>query len=103
MTENVISKEELKHIADLARLSLSENELNQLADELSETISHINILSELSSRLENLVETNQVSGLENVYREDVVDQRRALSQDEALSNGKSKYKGYFVVSAVIET
>jgi len=101
MTENGISKEEVKHIADLARLSLSETELSHLADELSETISHINILFELNSRLENLVETNQVSGLENVLREDTVDQKRVLTQEESLSNGKSTHDGFFVVKRIL--
>ena len=101
MPENKITKEEVKHIADLAKLTLSEQEVERFSGELSDTLSHINNLSELNFRLENLGETNQVSGLKNILREDEVDQRRILLQEEALSNGKSTHNGYFMVKRVI--
>jgi len=39
---------------------------------------------------------------ENVFREDVVDEKRMLSHESALSNAKNTHSGYFVVDAVLE-
>lgn len=101
MTANNISKEDVKRIAELARLSLSDEEMAKFSSELSETISYIDILSELNSRVENLGETYEISGLSNTYREDKVDESRMLSQKEALSNAKNTYRGYFVVPKIL--
>jgi len=101
MTETKITKEEVKHIAGLAKLPVSDTEIAIISAELSYTVSHINNLSELDNRTENLSETNQVSGLLNVFREDEIDTRRTLTQEDALKNAKRKYNGYFVVKRVI--
>jgi len=45
-------------------------------------------------------ETSQVTGMENVFREDEI--KPSLSQDEVLANAPRKYKGYFVVEAIFE-
>ncbi|MCL5004110.1 MAG: Asp-tRNA(Asn)/Glu-tRNA(Gln) amidotransferase subunit GatC [Patescibacteria group bacterium] len=99
MTE--ISKEEVKHIADLAKLPLSDEETGKLAVELSDTISHINILSKLNLKIKNLSETSQISGLRDIFREDVIDSKRILPQKEALSNCKNTHGGYFVVKRIL--
>jgi aspartyl-tRNA(Asn)/glutamyl-tRNA(Gln) amidotransferase subunit C len=101
MTESAISKEEVKHIADLAKLPLSGADVDKIAGELSDTISHINILAELNQRIGNLSETSQVSGLKDVFREDVLQPERNLSQQQALSNGKDTHDGYFVVKRIL--
>lgn len=100
MTTNNISKDDVKRIAELAKLSLSDREITKFSGELSETISYIDILTQLNSRVENLGETYEVSGLSNVFREDEVDRSRMLSQKETLSNAKNTYQGYFMVPKI---
>lgn len=100
MTANNISKDDVKRIAELAKLSLSDREITKFSGELSETISYIDILTQLNSRVENLGETYEVSGLSNVFREDEVDRSRMLSQKETLSNAKNTYQGYFMVPKI---
>lgn len=101
MTANNISKDDVKRIAELARLSLGDEEMAKLSSELSETISYIDILTQLNSRVENLGETYEVSGLSNVFRDDEIDESRMLSQEQALSNAKNTYRGYFMVSKIL--
>lgn len=101
MSLSNISKEDVKRIAELAKLSLSDEEITKFSGELSETISYIEILKELNSRIGNLGETYEVSGLNNVFREDEVDESRKLTQAETLSNAKKVYQGFFVVPKIL--
>ncbi|MBI3559237.1 Asp-tRNA(Asn)/Glu-tRNA(Gln) amidotransferase subunit GatC [Candidatus Gottesmanbacteria bacterium] len=50
----------------------------------------------------NVVPTSQVTGLTNVFREDVIETDRILTQSEALSNAKKTHNGYFVVPKILE-
>jgi Glu-tRNAGln amidotransferase C subunit. len=43
-----------------------------------------------------------VTDLENVFREDEVDENQMLSQDKALQQAKNKHNGYFVVDQILE-
>jgi aspartyl/glutamyl-tRNA(Asn/Gln) amidotransferase C subunit len=45
--------------------------------------------------------TFQVTGLENVTREDVVDEQRMFTQEQALANARAQHDGFFVVPQVI--
>jgi len=93
-----ISKKQVFHIADLARLSLKAREVEKLAAQLSETLDYVEVLKELDQEIKDLPSTTQVTNLQNVFREDRV--RPSLSQKEALSNAKKTYKGYFVTKAI---
>ena len=72
-----------------------------LESQLEETLETIAQLDEVDTK--NVEPTSQVTGMTNVFREDVIDQARILSQSEALSNAKNTHKGYFVVPALIES
>lgn len=65
-----ISKEEIKKIATLARLSLTPEEETHYAETISAVLEYMKILNEVDT--EAVEETSQVTGLENVVREDVV-------------------------------
>jgi len=67
-----LSKEEVQKIAKLARIELSEQEVDQFADQLTDVFEYFEKLKEVNT--ENVEITSQVTGLENVYREDKVDQ-----------------------------
>ena len=65
-----LSITEVEHIATLARLSLTAKEKEQYAKELSAIFDFFETLNEVDTS--NVLETNQVTGLKNIVREDVV-------------------------------
>lgn len=88
---------DVKKISKLANLPIKDEEIPSLEKALEETLSHINILEEVDTK--GVEPTNQVTGLENVTREDVAGP--SLSQDEALLNAKKKNNGMFEVDAIL--
>ncbi len=96
----MLSKSKVLHIANLARIELTENEITRLQSLLSETLEYIDILNELD--LINIEPTSQVTGLENIWREDKIGETQTLTQGEVLSNAPQKENGYFKVPLVIE-
>lgn len=93
-----LSTDDVKHVATLARLGLTSQELNKFQKQLSSIIDFVGKLNELDTK--NVEATSQVTGLENIFREDKITQ--SLSQEEALTNSPDKYKGYFKVKPVLE-
>jgi aspartyl-tRNA(Asn)/glutamyl-tRNA(Gln) amidotransferase subunit C len=97
MAQKLTDKEVL-HIAKLANLTLSEEEVSRFATQLSETLDYIAQLEKIN--IENTDPTFQTTGLTNVAREDEV--QPGLTQEQALCNSKSRYNGYFKVKAIFE-
>jgi len=98
MKNSKLSEGEVRHIAKLANLTLTEKEVKKFQNQLNETLAYIEVLSELNT--DTVEPTSQVTGLKNVVKEDLV--KSSISQKEALSGGKSKHDDYFKVKAVIE-
>jgi len=94
------SSDDVSHIAILANIPVSEEEKKQLAEGFTTTMKVVDVLK--NAQTNNVIPTDQVTGLENITREDVIDEARMLSQDEALRNAKRTYKGYFVVKQVLD-
>ena len=90
-------KIDISHIAKLANLPILPSEKNKLEKQLEETISYVDELSKVDTK--NVLPTSQVTGLENVTREDVA--KPSLTQEEALSNSKSTHNGLFKVDAIL--
>ncbi|MBI4089134.1 MAG: Asp-tRNA(Asn)/Glu-tRNA(Gln) amidotransferase subunit GatC [Candidatus Levybacteria bacterium] len=86
------------HVAKLANLPLKNEEIKKLEEQLSETLTYIEKLNSINT--ENIEPTSQVTGLENVARED--EPKPSLSQEEALSNTKSQHNGLFKIKAVFD-
>lgn len=91
-------KIDIKHIAKLAKLTLTTEEETRFEKQLEETLETINQLNEVNT--EHVEITSQVTGLENVMDDDVA--TPSLSQKEALANTKNKHNGFVVVKAVLE-
>ncbi|MEK7558969.1 MAG: Asp-tRNA(Asn)/Glu-tRNA(Gln) amidotransferase subunit GatC [Patescibacteria group bacterium] len=87
----------IKHIAKLANLSISEDEEKKFDSQLAETLKYIEGLNEINT--DDVKPTDHVTGQENVLREDTT--APSLSQEEALSNTKTKHKGMFRVKGVL--
>jgi len=88
----------VRHIAKLANLELKEKELEDLEKQLSAIIGYIENLQAVDTQ--NVTETSQVTGLENITREDVPGS--SLTQEDAVSNTKSEENGLFKVKAIFK-
>lgn len=90
----------VKHIAQLSNIPITESEAQSLQVAFDETLATVANLQDVD--VTGVEPTHQVTGLENVLRDDVIDDSRTFSQDEALANAKESYNGYFVVPRIIE-
>lgn len=100
----MITKEDLQKLADLSRLNLSDEELNSFETDLSGLVDYVSQLDELD--LKDIEPTSQVTGLMNVFREDMLDSK---SQEDLLANRELFLKnaaavqdGFIAVPAVFE-
>ena len=78
-----LTKDEVRHIAHLARLHLSEEEVEKFSTQLTGILAWIEMLNEVDTG--DTVETSQVTGLQNVVRMDEVRSSDLSSRDELLS------------------
>ena len=76
----MIDREQVLHVARLARLRLTDDELERMSDELSGILGHIEKIGELE--LDQVEPTSHVLELENVLRPD--EPRPSLQRDRAL-------------------
>jgi len=92
-----LSKQEVEKIAKLSRLELSPAEKEKFADQLSAVLDYVGKLNEVNT--DNVEITAQVTGLENVYREDKVDQcdyqKELIKQAAESENNLIKTKSVF--------
>jgi len=94
----MLKREEVLKIAKLANLKLDDQEVEKMGILLGEALDYIKVIDELDTS--KVVPTSQVTGVENVYDEDVV--RESLTQEQALSNGKATREGFFVTGATLK-
>ena len=85
------------HVATLARLGLSNEEVATLRTELSSILGHIEVLQQLDTS--SIPPTAQVNNLTNVLRDDEV--RASLEQEQVLANAPQHRDGFFEVRAVL--
>ena len=93
-----ISKQEVEHVAKLARLELSREETDRYTGQLSNILTYIEKLNELDTA--NVEPTSHVLDIRNVMRDDVP--RESLSQVQALANAPDKASGHYRVPKIIE-
>jgi aspartyl-tRNA(Asn)/glutamyl-tRNA(Gln) amidotransferase subunit C len=93
-----LSKEQVRHVAMLARLALEDGEEDFYASQLSGILQHIDRMSELDT--ESIPATAQVVEIENILRAD--EPRACLPQEKALENAPAERDGYFIVKAIQE-
>lgn len=88
------------HIASLAHIPVSDQEEQSLADGFVKTLHVVDTLKSLD--VSQVEPTHQVTGLVNIFRDDVVDKSRMFSQDQALANAPEVHDGFFVVKQILE-
>lgn len=93
-----ITKEDVKHVADLARLAITDDEAEKFTNQLSKIIGYSELLNELDT--EDIEPTTHVLDYKNVLRKD--EPKQWISQEEALKNAPDKKDGQFRVPSVME-
>jgi aspartyl-tRNA(Asn)/glutamyl-tRNA(Gln) amidotransferase subunit C len=93
-----IAKEEIEHIAILARLYLSKEEKEIFGSQLSKILDYMEKLNELDTS--DVDPTSHVLSLNNVMREDIF--KDSISKEDALINAPDHTKRFFRVPKIIE-
>jgi aspartyl-tRNA(Asn)/glutamyl-tRNA(Gln) amidotransferase subunit C len=92
-----ISREEVAHLADLARIDLSDDELDHLAPQLSVILESVASISEVAAG--DIPPTSHPLPLANVFREDVV--VPGLTAEEALAGAPESEQQRFAVPRIL--
>ena len=93
-----LAREQVRHVAWLARLGLEEGEEEFYAQQLSGILGHLDRLQQLDT--EDIPPTAQVVEVINPLRDDVPEP--GLDQAEALAGAPAQQDGYFLVKAIQE-
>jgi aspartyl-tRNA(Asn)/glutamyl-tRNA(Gln) amidotransferase subunit C len=97
MPMSKIKPAEVERIAALARIGLSPEETKHMADELGRIVAFVEQLSSVD--VSATAPTDQVTGLEGVWREDVV--RPSMDREQLLAGVPKHEDGYIVVKRVL--
>lgn len=93
-----ITKQQVEHVANLARLNLTEAEQEQMTKDMVAIINFANQINEIEVR--NINPTDHVIPITNVFRKDEV--RPSNNRDELLNNAPNQQYGCFSVPKVVE-
>ncbi|MCU9614325.1 Asp-tRNA(Asn)/Glu-tRNA(Gln) amidotransferase subunit GatC [Caldibacillus lycopersici] len=93
-----ISKDQVKHVAHLARLAFSEEETEKFTTNLDAIIGFAEQLNELDT--ENVPPTSHVLDMKNIMREDVP--TKGLPREEVLKNAPDHQDGMVRVPSILE-
>ena len=96
-SEQTISRDEVAHLADLARIELSDAELDHLAPQLSVILESIASIQGVAG--DDVPPTSHALPLTNVFRDDVV--RPGLTAEEALSGAPAVEQQRFKVPRIL--
>ena len=91
-----ITSQEVKHVAKLAELGFSDDELERITPQLDKILDHIARVSGVDT--EGIAPTSHVLDIKNVFREDEVEE--PLSQEAALKNAPDKEDEGFKVPKI---
>lgn len=94
-----ITKEQVKKIAELTKLTLTEQEFEKYAKLFSETLKVIDVLKELDTV--DVPETYQVTGLTNVFQKGG-ENKVTLTKEQVLMNAKAVMNGLIATDPVFD-
>ena len=98
MTVMKITREDIKHLAELSSLSLEDSEIDAQASDLENILTYISQLDQLDTT--NVAPTYQVFEMENIWREDTVQQQDA-TPDQLLSISPAEKEHQIMVPKVL--
>jgi len=93
-----LSREEVLHIARLARVALTESEINRLSEQLSQLLENFEALQQVDTS--GVPPTSQSITLQNVMKDDKP--ASSLPASEILANAPRKEGDFFRIHAVLE-
>lgn len=93
-----LSREDVLHIAQLARLVLTEAEITRMQEQLSDLLEHFEVLQKVDT--EGVPPTAQSVDLQGIMRAD--DVKPSLPADDVLANAPRREDDYFRVRPVLE-
>ncbi len=91
-----ISKEDIKHVANLARLEVKPEEMDKLAKDMDNMVNMISKLQDLDLSNVDLA----LLGERNVLREDEI--AKSLDREKVIANAPTKEAGCFSVPKIVE-
>jgi len=93
-----LSREEVLRIAELAKVGLTDAEIDRMSRQLSDILENFEVLKRVDT--EGVPPTAQPNALCNVMKDDIV--RRSLPQDDVLANAPCREDDFFRICAVLE-
>jgi aspartyl-tRNA(Asn)/glutamyl-tRNA(Gln) amidotransferase subunit C len=90
---------DIRHVARLARLALTDDEIATFGPQLGSLMTHVDALAKLDT--ENVAATAQVVPSRNVQREDAIRPETILARDVVLQNAPQVQGPYFRVPRII--
>jgi aspartyl-tRNA(Asn)/glutamyl-tRNA(Gln) amidotransferase subunit C len=93
-----ITREEIEHVARLARLELTEEEKETFTGQMDAILAYVDKLNELDTS--DIIPTSHAVPMENAFREDLV--AESFTTDNALLNAPDRSESFFRVPKVIE-
>jgi len=93
-----LTKSQVQHISDLAKLNLSDEEIAKFQKQLSSILEYVELLNEVDTA--GVEPTAQTTGLKNVYQEDKPQKEECLTQQEVLKNATETENGFIKTKAV---
>lgn len=94
----MISKEDIKHVATLAKLEFTDEELEKFTAQMDDIIDMADQLGEVD--VQNVAPTTQVVAEKNVFREDVI--VKGESRDDLFKNVPESQDGFIKVPTIID-
>ena len=98
MSKAAYSSDLIAHIAKLANISLSDDQLASLTTSMKPVMEHMNAIGGLD--LSKVAATSRTNEEVNVWREDEV--RPSISQADALKNAHKTHDGFIVIPSLFE-
>ena len=92
-----ITKEEVLHVANLARLDVDKVLIDKFAEQIGTILEYVDTLKRVDTK--DVTPTSHAIFLTNAFRED--DEKQSIDCDSALSNAPEKEDGNFTVTKVI--
>jgi aspartyl-tRNA(Asn)/glutamyl-tRNA(Gln) amidotransferase subunit C len=95
----MLSKEEIQHIATLARVGLGEKDIEKYRHDLSAILDYFKKLNELD--VSNVEPIGHITGMQNVFRSDRYEDADPSEREAIMKNAPEEKEGYIKVKSVL--